>query len=165
VLELIVSVLLLIFCLALLYTFRQGPIFVPTQIGTVAQMVTAAKLRAGSKMADLGSGDGRVVIAFAKAGVSATGFEINPLLVWISRMKIKKAGVSDRAHINTTNFWSQNLGEYDCVTIFGIDFVMDRLSEKLKRELRPGAIVISNAFRLRKLNQISQIGSLIVYQK
>ncbi len=163
--ELILSVLLLILCIIVLYHLRQGAIFVPTQNQTVTQMVQLAKIVPGSKIADLGSGDGRIVIALAKAGAQATGFEINPILVWISRWKIKKSGLVNQAKISTASFWKQNLGEYDVVTVFGITHIMKRLSDKLKRELKPNAMVISNAFRIEGLQEVEKLGSLFVYKR
>jgi precorrin-6B methylase 2 len=162
--SLIVSLVLLVFCILALIYIYQGPAFVPSLGRTVAQMVQEAHIRPGMKTVDLGSGDGRVVIAMAKAGSIATGFEINPLLVWYSRYKIRKLGLQNVASIQTSSFWNQNLGEYDVVTVFGIDHVMGRLGEKLSTELKPNAIVISNAFSVPSLQQIKQVGSLLIYQ-
>jgi 2-polyprenyl-3-methyl-5-hydroxy-6-metoxy-1,4-benzoquinol methylase len=162
--DLVVSLVLLALCGAVLYFFYQGPIFVPTLVQTVERMVAASRVRPGMKVADLGSGDGRIAIAFAKAGADATGFEINPLLVWYSRYKVRSAGVSEHVQITSSNFWNQNLGEYDIVTVFGINHVMERLEKKLRLELKPGAIVISNAFRLPNLKLKEAQGSLLVYE-
>jgi cyclopropane fatty-acyl-phospholipid synthase-like methyltransferase len=162
--EIAVSLILFSVCALLLYFFYQGPIYVPTLAQTVERMVSAANVKQGMRVADLGSGDGRIAIAFARKGATAVGFEINPLLVWYSRYKVRRAGLGSQVQISTANFWSQNLGEFDVVTVFGINHVMDRLEAKLKRELRPGAIVISNAFRLPNLKLREAQGSLLVYE-
>jgi cyclopropane fatty-acyl-phospholipid synthase-like methyltransferase len=162
--EIAVSLILLLVCALLLYFFYQGPIYVPTLSQTVERMVTAANIKQGMRVADLGSGDGRIAIAFARKGATAVGFEINPLLVWYSRYKVRRAGLTSQVQISTANFWGQNLSEFDVVTVFGINHVMDRLETKLKRELRPGAIVISNAFRLPNLKLREAQGSLLVYE-
>lgn len=57
-----------------------------------------------NKIIDLGSGDGRIVIAFAEAGFESCGVELNPLLVWWSRRKIKKYQLENRAKIKWGNF-------------------------------------------------------------
>ncbi|HEX5429481.1 MAG TPA: hypothetical protein VFX17_00150 [Patescibacteria group bacterium] len=160
----IVSIVLLAACIGMIWYIMQGPFFVPTLALTVAQMVELSGIKPGQKFADLGSGDGRVVVAFARAGAQATGFEINPLLVWYSRWKIRRFKLSN-AQILTSNFWHKNLGEYDCLTVFGIDHIMPSLGKKLVAELGPQAIVISNAFRIPGLTQIGQKGSLIIYKK
>ncbi|MBX4205147.1 MAG: class I SAM-dependent methyltransferase [Candidatus Doudnabacteria bacterium] len=153
-----------VFCLLVLYYLYQGAAYVPTLRATVERMVGASGVRRGMRMADLGSGDGRIVIAFARAGAHATGFEINPPLVWYSRHKIKKLGLTANAHITTSNFWNQSLREYDIVTVFGINHMMNRLEKKLLTELRPGTIIISNAFRLPHLKLKEVTGSLLIYQ-
>jgi ribosomal protein L11 methylase PrmA len=160
-----VSVGLFLLCALLIYYFYQGPVYVPTLARTVEAMVNLSEVKPGMKMVDLGSGDGRIVVAFAKAGAIATGLEINPILVWYSRLKIRKNGLAGKAQILSNSFWSQNLSEYDIVVIFGIDHVMKRLSDKLAAELKPSAIVISNAFHLPNFVEVRKGGSLIVYKK
>ena len=163
--HLVIVLVLFVCCLIILYYLYQGPLFVPTLQTTVQQMVACAHITPGMKVVDLGSGDGRVVIAMAQAGAIAHGFEINPGLVWYSRYKIRRLRLTDKAQIETSDFWKRDLGDYDVITIFGINHVMNRLSEKLATELKPSAIVVSNAFHLPKLELQSQIGSLLIYKK
>ena len=55
---------------------------------------------AGERLVDLGSGDGRVLIAAAKEyGLLGTGIEIDPLKVWLSNFRVRRAGVQDRVNI------------------------------------------------------------------
>lgn len=127
-------------------------------------MVEAANIKPGMRVADLGSGDGRIVVAMGQAGAMCVGFEINPVLVWYSRWKIRKLGLQDRIEIRTSDFWRQDLSGYDVVIVFGISHVMNRLAEKLKKELKPGSTVISNAFSLPGMQESEKLGSLLVYR-
>lgn len=95
---------------------------------------------------DLGSGDGRLVIALAKAGAEAHGFEINPFFVRRARKNICKAGLTDRAFIHQKSFWGETLSGFDIVVVYGISYIMKRLEEKLRKEVGPGTRVISNSF-------------------
>ena len=61
------------------------------------QMVKIANVKKGDTSVDLGSGDGRIVIAFAQKGIKATGYEINPFLVLYSRRKIRKLKLQNKA--------------------------------------------------------------------
>lgn len=162
---LFLSTLGLILCAGALWYLYQGPLYVPSLRRTVEQMVRVSEVRPGMKTVDLGSGDGRVVVAMAEAGANAYGYEINPVLANLSRRKIAKLNLGNRARILTNNFWNQSLDGYDVVTVFGIGHVMDRLSRKLASELKPGALVVSNAFEIRGLGTPKQIGSLLVYRK
>jgi hypothetical protein len=140
------SIVLLAIITYFLGVFRGAP-FVPTHQDTVARMIESAQIQPGEKMADLGSGDGRVLIAAARAGAEAHGFEINPLLIWWSRYKIKKAGLTGKAFVHWKNFWLADFSQFQIVMLFGITGIMTGLERKLKAELTPGSRVISNVFK------------------
>lgn len=132
--------------LILLYYLASGAPYLPSSHAAVDAMVRLANVRQGMRVADLGSGDGRIIIAFAKAGAEAHGYEINPILVWLSRRKITRAGVQDRCFVHTSNFWKTDFSMFDVVTLFGISHIMKRLEKRLKRDLKPDAIVLSHIF-------------------
>ncbi len=115
-------------------------------------MIRLAKIKKGDKVADLGSGDGRIVIAFAQNGAVAHGYEINPLLYVISIQNLRKNGVHERAKIYLKDLWRVDLSPYDIVTLYGNFPMMSRLEKKLQKELRTGARVISNHFKFPKWN-------------
>jgi len=139
---------LLIFVMLVIWFLARGAVFVPIHQSKIEIILRMAQIQPKQKIADLGSGDGRIVIAFARAGAEAHGFEINPLLVWWSRHKIRMAGLGDRAFIHFQSFWPADLSRFDVIIVFGIDYIMKRLGRKLRRELRSGAKVISFAFPL-----------------
>ena len=155
----ILVTLLAAYCLGV---FRGAP-FVPTDKSTLEKMISAAGIRPGIKIADLGSGDGRIVIAAAQAGAVAHGYEINPVLVWWSRYKIKKAGLEGSAFIHWKSFWNANLQEFDVVMLFGITSIMNRLGQKLQRELKPRAKVISNIFKFTNWEH-EKVDSVYIYR-
>lgn len=128
-------------------------------------MVVLARLTPGEKAADMGSGDGRIVIALARAGAEAHGYETNPLLVWLSRRAIARAGLKHTAFIHRTSFWGEDLSRYAVVTVFGIGYIMERLEQKLQRELRPGARVISNKFMFPSWQAAQSEGRVHSYYK
>jgi len=143
----IVSCLILIFVTyVLLRPLASGAIYFPTSSGNLAIILKMAEVRPGDKIADLGSGDGRILIAFARAGAEAHGYEVNPLLVRCSRQAILKAGLEEKAIVYWVSFWRTNLSRYDAVVVYGFPHIMKKLGEKLKRELVPGTKVISNIY-------------------
>src|SRR5579872_2858900 len=75
-----------------------GAIYVPTSMRGVREMVKLIDPKPGDKIIDLGSGDGRILIACAERGASAVGYEINPLLVKRSRRAVARAGFAPHAH-------------------------------------------------------------------
>jgi 16S rRNA A1518/A1519 N6-dimethyltransferase RsmA/KsgA/DIM1 with predicted DNA glycosylase/AP lyase activity len=133
---------------AYLLGLLNGALYIPTDRETLERMLAAAKLAPGDRLVDIGSGDGRLVIAAARMGIEAMGYEINPLLVWLSRGKIRKERLEMSARIIWKDFWNADLSSYSVVTVFGIAHIMRRLERKLDAELAPGTRVVCNLFPL-----------------
>jgi ribosomal protein L11 methylase PrmA len=98
------------------------------------------------KVADLGAGDGRIVIAFAKLGIETIGFETDEKLAKTARDNIINSNVSERGSIVTKDFWKEDLSIFNTITIYGMPDIMDLLEIKLKSELKKGSRVVSNYY-------------------
>lgn len=120
--------------------------YVPSTPEKVETMVELSQIKPGEKSADLGSGDGRVVIAMAQKGAIAHGFEIDPYRAVLGEDNIYDAGLVDKAFIHHKSFWDINLSEFDVISLYGITGIMDRLEKKLQQELKSNARVVSNIF-------------------
>lgn len=153
------------FLLFLIVGGVRGAPFVLTDSRTVKTMTVLAGIQPGEKAADLGSGDGRLVIAIARAGAEAHGYEINPFLVLWSRYRIRRAGLSRRAFVHWKDFWMVDLASFEVVTVFGMFHIMGRLERKLQRELRPGSRVVSNTFAFPGWPHSSKEGRVYLYQQ
>ncbi|MDP3685405.1 MAG: methyltransferase domain-containing protein [bacterium] len=134
-------------CVFLLVPLLWGAPYVPSKPAQIRAMLDLTNVRPGEQVADLGSGDGRVVIAFARAGAEAHGYEINPLLVWRARRRIRAAGLAGKAFVYWQSLWRADVRTADVVTVFGVRHIMGRLERKLRRELKPGARVVSNGYQ------------------
>lgn len=139
------AVALVIGITGLIY-LKKGPVFLPIRKQDLTEMVKSLDIKPGDRAVDLGSGDGRIVIEMAKAGAEAHGYEYNPLLVWWSRLKIKKAGLSSKAFIHRADFWRRDLSEFSVITVFGINYIMGRLEKKIAKEALPGLRIASYIF-------------------
>ena len=128
-------------------------------------MIRLARIQAGDRAVDIGSGDGRLVIALARSGAEAHGLEINRLLVWWANRAIKKAGLASRARTLKKDLWKTDLSSYNVVTVFGISYIMDDLEKKLDRELKPGSRVISNRFRFPNWKPVESENGIHLYVK
>lgn len=122
-------------------------IWVPTPDALVAKMLEIAKVTPNDYVIDLGSGDGRTVIAAAKLNAKATGVEYNPDMVELSKKRATEAGVSDRA-----NFVKEDLFEYDfsnatVITMFLLPDINLRLRPKIL-EMKPGTRIVTNTFTM-----------------
>ena len=145
--------------------FFWGAIYVSTTEEKVKQMISILDLKGKQKAVDLGSGDGRLVIALAKAGIVAYGYEINPFLVSIANKNIKNAGVEGKAFVYHKNLWKENLGEFDVVVIYPMAHMMKKLEKKLEKELKPGAQVVSNYFTFPKWQHAKKENNVYLYIK
>lgn len=100
----------------------------------------------GSRFLDLGSGDGRVVFMASLLGADAVGIEYDKQLVKISRRarkSLKDLHEPDRARIIRGDFFESSWADYDVIFFFDLSsFEPDRVREKLRREMNPGARLI-----------------------
>lgn len=135
-----------VFFVTTAYSVLFGAPYVPTSRERVREMLALAGLRPGETFVDLGSGDGRLVIAAAKAGARAEGWEVNPYLWLWSRWMISRAGLGERAKVHLGSYWDDSMGHADVVSLFLITQQMEKMQEKLLRELQPGSRVVSYAF-------------------
>lgn len=161
----LISLVYFIFSLLFLHSIIRGAPYVPVQRRTLKKMIELADIKSGQKAVDLGSGDGRIVIALAKAGAVAYGYEINPILVWWTKRKIKKEGLEGKAFVFQKNIWDENFSSFDIVTLFGIRKIMKDLSVKLEKELKPGAKIISYGFSFPDRQYIRKEEGVFLYEK
>ena len=115
----------------------------------IRKALKLANPQAGETLYDLGSGHGRVLIIAAKEfGLNAVGIEVGPIQSFISWMNALRNGVRSKVRIETGNFYKSNLMEADIVFAYLTSDHRNRLQEKLTRELKPGARVITISFDL-----------------
>ncbi|HUX50310.1 MAG TPA: hypothetical protein VMW73_05895 [Spirochaetia bacterium] len=142
----------------------RGALYDPSSPEQADLMAKFADVKEGARCADLGSGDGRVVIALAKDGAEAHGYEVNPLLVLIARRNIRRAGVADRAFIHWRSFWGADLTRFQVITVFQVDFIMSRLERKALHELLPGSRIISHHWKFPTLEPESRRSDIYLYR-
>ena len=160
-----VGLLLAIFALVFLFLFPiwRGAAWVPSPPSTAVRMAVLSGAAPGQRVADLGSGDGRVLIALARRGAEAHGYEVNPLLVLLSRRAIRRSGLGGRAFVHWKSFWRADLSPFDAITLFQGSFVMRKLERKVGQELRPGARVVSDYWAFPTLVPQARVGTLYRY--
>jgi ribosomal protein L11 methylase PrmA len=124
-------------------------LYVPTPPAVVDAMLDAAAVKARDIVYDLGSGDGRIVIAAAKKyGAHGVGIEIDPALVREATSNAAVAGVSERVRFVNQNLFTADIGEATVVTLYLLQSINERLRPKLVRELKPGTRVVSHVFNM-----------------
>lgn len=119
--------------------------YVPATSVQVENVLKVLQQRSGS-LVDIGSGDGRIVIAAAKRGFRAVGFELNPWLVWYSRYRAWREGVHHSTSFYISDLWKVSFAQYSNVVIFGVPQMMEQLEDKLGKELQSSARVVACRF-------------------
>ncbi|UXI18171.1 small nuclear ribonucleoprotein G [Sarcoptes scabiei] len=86
------------------------------------------------KIIDLGSGDGRVVIACAKQGWKSFGVELNLWLVLYSKFRAFRENVRQLTSFQQKNLFKIDLAEYDNIIVFGVDNLMPLIEDKIRKD-------------------------------
>jgi SAM-dependent methyltransferase len=126
-------------------------IWVPTPDALVERMLDMAKATPRDFVVDLGSGDGRTVIAAAKRGIKALGIEYNPDMVKLSIRNAEKAGVQDTAKFVHGDVFASDFSQATVVTMY----LLSSLNLKLRPTIlgmKPGTRVVSHAFNMGDWN-------------
>jgi SAM-dependent methyltransferase len=120
-------------------------VWVPTPPELVETMLDLAKVTPKDFVMDLGSGDGRNIIAAAKRGARAVGVEFNPKMVELSNRLAKEAGVADKATFVEGDMYVADISKANVMAIFLLPVNMRQLLPKFL-DLAPGSRIVSNTF-------------------
>lgn len=125
--------------------------YYPTPETIVERMLQLGGLKAGEKMFDLGSGDGRIVIMAAqKFHADAVGVELVPDLCRQSMARIRKLGLEKTAHIINGDLLKQNYSSADLVTVYLLPESIDKqVQPLLDKQLKKGARVVAHDFEFK----------------
>ena len=121
--------------------------YVPSTAQNVDEMLRVAAVKPADIVYDLGSGDGRVVIAAARDwGARAVGIEIDPDLVTKSREIARREGVASRVSFHAQDVFAADLRDATVVTMYLLTPLVHKLEPKLLAELRPGSRIVAHDY-------------------
>jgi len=123
--------------------------FITTPDEVVQRMLQLAETRAEDLVVDLGSGDGRIVIAAAqKFGARGLGIELDGGLVAKSRQNAVRAGVADRVSFVRGDVLAADISTASVVTVYLLPDLINRLQPRFLERLQPGTRIVSHAFAM-----------------
>jgi len=120
-------------------------VWVPTPEALVTKMLDMAQVTDRDVVMDLGSGDGRNVIAAARRGARAVGVEYNPDMVALSRREAQQAGVAGRATFIEGDMFTADVSEATVLALFLLPSNLEKLKDRFLA-LRPGTRIVLNTF-------------------
>ena len=124
-------------------------VWLPTAQALVDKMLNLAKVTPEDYVIDLGSGDGRTVIAAAKRGARALGIEYNPHMVALSKRNAAKEGVTDKAQFIQGDVFKSDFTQATVITMFLLPEINLRLRPQILN-LKPGTRIVSNTFTMEE---------------
>ena len=129
---------------------KLAPYF-PTPQTIVEKMLQLGELKAGEKMYDLGSGDGRIVILAArKYQADATGVELDDALYKQSAQRIKTLGLAALARIVHGDLLQQDYSTSDLLTIYLLPVAIEKVTPIFEKQLKKGARIVAHDFEFPK---------------
>lgn len=140
-----------------------GAPYVPVRKRDIRDAMSLAKIAPGEWMADLGCGDGRILLGALEHGANVVGYEISPVLAWISRYRVRR--FKERATVLRKNFFHEDLSKFDVLCVFQLIRLMPRLEAQLNKQAKPGARVISFAFDMPGWKLVEQKGIAKLFLK
>jgi SAM-dependent methyltransferase len=124
-----------------------NPPYVTTPARVVEAMVSLAEIRRDDVVYDLGCGDGRLVIAALRHGAArGVGIDLFPEHIAEARARATEAGVATRVEFRQADLFDSNFREATVLLMYLMPEINLKLRDRLRRDLRPGARIVSHAF-------------------
>ncbi len=120
--------------------------YIPTSAFLVERMLELAEVREGDLVMDMGSGDGRIVIAAALRKARGRGVEIEPPLVERAKQNARKAGVEERTEFVVQDMFETPMNDVTVLTLYVLTSSNIQLRPRILKEMRPGTRVVSHQF-------------------
>jgi len=163
---LLIGFFLLLAVVVILPVFFGAP-WHPLPSSAIRRILEFSEIQPGECIYDLGSGDGRVLIAAARDyRANGVGVEIDPIKTEISRWLIQRAGVQDKVKIYRGNFKNFDCGDADVLYLYLTHQALDRLFPELLDRLKPSVRIVSYRFLIRGLEpvKVSEDKTLFMYR-
>jgi SAM-dependent methyltransferase len=127
-------------------------VWVPTPPALVEKMLDMAAVTSQDYVMDLGSGDGRNIIAAAKRGARGLGVEFNPEMVALSRRNAAKEGVAEKAQFVQGDMFEADISQATVLALFLLPDNLRKLTPKFMSQLKPGTRLVMNGFPIPEWN-------------
>lgn len=137
--------------------------FVPTKNPDLSKILRKGGVKKGKIFYELGSGDGRVVLEAASLGAEGNGVEQSWIRVWYSRLKARNLTLPN-AHFFHGNIFDRHYFPADIVYIYMLQNCVNKLEEVLKKELKKGAVVITQKYHFKKWKPFKKIDNFWYYK-
>lgn len=139
-----------------------GAPYMPTLKKSCEEALDLLDLRPGQTLYELGSGDGVMLKLAAQRGLKVVGYELNPFLVVLARLRTLR--YRHQVDVHWGDFWKANLAPADGIFVFLLDKFMVRLDSKIEAEASAGVKLVSHAFKIPGRKPTARRGALFLYK-
>lgn len=139
-----------------------GAPYLPTLTPQVKAALELAGLKPGNTLLELGCGDGRVVLAAAKQGITVVGYELNPLIALVAWIRTRR--YRHLVTIYCADFWRQTWPPADAVFVFLLPKYMKKLDKKVIQQSKNPIKVVSFAFKIPEHPVAAELNGVFLYQ-
>ena len=153
------AMVVFVLCFGLVLVF--GPPYLPTMHRQVEAAIKLANLKPGQTLLELGSGDGRVLVAAAQAGLNVVGYELNPLLFIFSWLRTRR--YRKQVRVVFGNFWQMSWPKCDAIYVFLLPRLMAKLEQKINAERLNQVPLVSFAFKFKDLTPVNEEAGVFLY--
>jgi 16S rRNA A1518/A1519 N6-dimethyltransferase RsmA/KsgA/DIM1 with predicted DNA glycosylase/AP lyase activity len=154
-------ILIILLSLQFVVLFLGAP-YVPTLNKQREKALDLLNLKPGQTVIDLGCGDGAMLIAAAKRGYKAVGYEINPLLAFIAWLRTRR--YRSQVKIIRGNFWQKKWPQADAVFVFLTERYMERLHQNMKNRFKKPVKLVTYGFSIASKKPSSTEGACFLYR-
>lgn len=158
----ILTVLIILSFFLFVFVILFGAPFLPTLKERIVDVIEISNLKPGQTLLELGSGDGRILLEVAKKGIYGIGYELNPILVVYSKIKLWK--YRKFVKIKWRNYWLVRLPKADVVFVFLLQKYMEKLSNKITQEYPHGVKLVSFAFKIDSKKPSAELNGIYLYK-
>jgi hypothetical protein len=160
--ELLIYLVVLVIVLSFGLIVFVGAPYVPTLTPQVAAALKLADLQPGQTMLELGSGDGKVLIAAAQQGIQVVGYELNPFLVVISWLRTRR--YRQLVTIKMGNFWNTSWPKAEVIFVFLHPRFMQKLDKKIIQYNHKPVNLVSFAFEVPNRKPVTKLQGVLLYE-
>lgn len=139
-----------------------GAPYLPTLSNEVRAALELADLRSGDTLLELGCGDGKVLIAAARQGLQAVGYELNPVLAVVAWVRTRP--YRRQVRIIWGNFWQADWPPAEAIFVFLLAKYMDKLDKKIARYPHKPVKLVSYAFEVPGRRAARRRGGVFLYR-
>ncbi|HSW47749.1 MAG TPA: hypothetical protein VLG67_01600 [Candidatus Saccharimonadales bacterium] len=140
-------------------SFLFGPPYVPTPKKIIKEMMDLIDAGPHDVVIDLGSGDGAVLIEAALRGATAKGWEINPFLVLLTKIRARIKDLNNNIFVYTKPYQNADLADATVIFCYCLPKFIPQIIKKVKKEALKDVKIVSYKFPIPDLKMVTKTKS------